>query len=231
MEYIGFVQFGDMFEYRSKVKEIGKIMSFKRGIDVLPFLKRNDLVLYIDTGMLYYRLCKPDGTYLQLMAYKEGNILPVFQLEEEMVYSDVQMLVAARGDVTGFVFSRSEFRKLRETEKRFADLLQTQVKKTHSYLLLSQLLYRDGTCITRISNLLYHVYCYKDYDSEIFPIGQEELACTIGVSKSQVKRALSQLKYEGAIELKYEQIVIKDISIIKKHVSDSMQIELVSKKD
>lgn len=44
-------------------------------------------------------------------------------------------------------------------------------------------------------------------------------------SKSQVKRALSRLRNEGAVELKYEHIVIKDISIIKKYISDSMWTE------
>ncbi len=231
MDYIGFVQYGEMFEYRNKIKEIGVKIKFKKGTDVLPFLKNKDSVIYIDTGMLYFRLWKPDGSYIQLMAYNEGNVVPLFSTRERLPYDDIQMLVAARDDVTGFVFQRNEYRQLREADSRFSRLLDRQAKRTSSYLMVSQILYRDGACITRISNLLCHVYYYKDYNPEIFPMGQEELACTVGESRSQVKRALAQLKNEGAVELKYEQIIIRDISIIKKYVSDSMWIEELEDKE
>lgn len=108
MDYIGFVQYGGMFEYRDKIKEISVKMSFKKGTDVFPFLKSRDSILYIDTGMLYFRLYKPDGLYIQLMAYKEGNIVPLFGMPGNVPYHDIQMLVAARGTVTGFVFQRAE---------------------------------------------------------------------------------------------------------------------------
>lgn len=225
MDYIGFVQYGEMFEYRNKIKKTGVKMSFEKGTDVYPFLKRRDSVIYIDTGMLYFRLFKPDGLYIQLMAFNEGNVLPLFNTLGEGPYGDMQMLVAARGTVTGYVLQRAEYRRWREKDSRFARLVDEQERKIFSYLYVSQILYRDGPCITRISNLLCHVYYYKDYEREIFPIGQEELACTVGESKSQVKRALSRLRNEGAVELKYEQIVIKDISIIKKYISDSMWTE------
>ncbi len=231
MDYVGFVQYGEMFEYRDKIKEIGMRMNFKKGTDVAPFLKSKNSALYIDTGILYFRLCKPDGLYIQLMAYKKGIILSSFNMGEKIPYSDIQMLVAARGDVTGFVFPITEYQRLKETDARFAQLSDMQALKTNSYLLVSQILYRDGECITRICNLLCHVYYYKDYAPEIFPISQEELACTVCASKSQVKRALSRLKSAGAIELNYEQIVIKDISIIKRYVSDSMRIEELEDKE
>ena len=54
---------------------------------------------------------------------------------------------------------------------------------------------------------------------------QEELASTVNVSKSQVKRALSQLKEEGGIELLYGRIRIRDIRIVEQYISESLRME------
>lgn len=225
MEYIGFVQYGNMFPYRTKFKEIGTEIRIKKGEDILPFLKSRDLAIYLDSGLLYFRLCRPDGTYMQLMAFHSGVVLPLFEPEPFLPYNDIQMLVAARGEVTGFVFPIQYYKKMRMTDAEFLRLLDRQWSRVTSYLYVTQILYRDGECITRTSNLLFHVFSYKDYNTDVFPITQEELAYTINASKSQVKRALTCLKDEGGIELQYEQIVIKDISVIEKYISESMRVE------
>lgn len=116
-----------------------------------------------------------------------------------MPYHEIQMLVPARGDVTGFVFPMKWYHMMRKKDPEFMRLLDEQWMQATSYLYMSQILYRDGECITRISYLLYHVYYYKDYDAEVFPISQEELAYTVNASKSQFKRALTYLKNEGEL--------------------------------
>ena len=47
-------------------------------------------------------------------------------------------------------------------------------------------------------------------------MGQEELASTVNISAIQAKRALAQLKEEGAIELKCGEIIIKNIEVSEK---------------
>jgi hypothetical protein len=53
-------------------------------------------------------------------------------------------------------------------------------------------------------------------------LGQEELASTVNISAIQEKRALVQLKEEGVIELKCEEIIIKNIEVVKKHISETL---------
>jgi len=65
MKPIGFIQYGNFFEYKEKIKKIGKPMCFKKGTDVIPFLKGNHYAFYIDKGTLYLRLYKAEGCYMQ----------------------------------------------------------------------------------------------------------------------------------------------------------------------
>ena len=225
MEYVGFVQYGTMMEFRDELRQQGEERSFKKGENLIPYLTKNDKLFYLDTGIVYLRLYKPDGSYFQLMAFLPGTILPFINLNRNFPYSDLQMLVAAREEVSGFVFPREYFRKKRKTDIRFAELLEQQWMKSIEYLYVSQLLYREGDAVTRISNLLYHVHKYKNYDAHIFPMGQEELANTVNISVSQAKRALAQLKEEEAIELKYGEIIIKNIEVVKKHISETLYIQ------
>ena len=53
-------------------------------------------------------------------------------------------------------------------------------------------------------------------------MGQEELASTVNISAIQAKRALAQLKEEGAIELKCGEIIIKNIEVVKKLISETL---------
>lgn len=228
MKYVGFVQYGTMFSYRMSIKKVGTKIKIEKGKDIMPYLKEKNMAIYLDSGMLYFRLSKPDGTYVQLMAFNSGVILPLFEPRKEFFYKDIEMLVAARGDVTGFVFPMKDYMYMKETDLEFTRMLNEQWINTTSYLCVAQILYRDGECLTRVSNLLFHVYLYKDYDSKVFPINQEELAYTVNASKSQVKRALACLRDEGGIELQYEQIIIKNIYVIEKHISDSMRAEELS---
>lgn len=228
MKYVGFVQYGTMFSYRMSIKKLGMKIKIEKGKDIMPYLKEKNMAIYIDSGMLYFRLYRPNGTYVQLMAFNSGVILPLFEPRKDFLYSDIEMLVAAREEVTGFVFPMRYYMYMKKTDLEFAKLLNEQWMNITSYLCVAQILYRDGECLTRVSNLLFHVYFYKDYDSKVFPINQEELAYTVNASKSQVKRALTCLRDEGGIELQYEQIIIKDISIIEKHISDSMRAEELS---
>lgn len=48
------------------------------------------------------------------------------------------------------------------------------------------------------------------------------MASTVNISAIQAKRALVQLKEEGVIELKCEEIIIKNIEVVKKHVSETL---------
>lgn len=134
------------------------------------------------------------------------------------------MLVAARGEVSGFMLPIETYYQWKKEDSQFANLLHKQLAKTTAYLSVSHILYRDGECITRICNLLYHAYTYKDYDQQILPMGQEELAYTVNSSKSQVKRALGQLRQEGGIKLQYAQIIITDIAVIEQYISESARV-------
>ena len=48
------------------------------------------------------------------------------------------------------------------------------------------------------------------------------MASTVNISAIQAKRALVQLKEEGVIELKCEEIIIKNIEVVKKHISETL---------
>lgn len=48
------------------------------------------------------------------------------------------------------------------------------------------------------------------------------MASTVNISAIQAKRALVQLKEEGVIELKCEEIIIKNIEVVKKYISETM---------
>lgn len=48
------------------------------------------------------------------------------------------------------------------------------------------------------------------------------MASTVNISAIQAKRALVQLKEEGVIELKCEEIIIKNIEVLKKHISETL---------
>ena len=225
MEYIGFVQYGELKEYREKLESMGRKAVFQKGTDVARQLWQKHCGFYLDSGLLYLRLYKADGDYLQVIAFNEGTVFPLYDMRESFQYVDVKMLVAARGEVSGFLIPIQDFYKLKEADHRFAALLERQLSKTAASLSVSQILYRDGECITRICNLLFHTYHHKDYEAEVLPMWQEELASTVNVSKSQVKRALSQLKEEGGIELLYGRIRIRDIRIVEQYISESLRME------
>ena len=48
------------------------------------------------------------------------------------------------------------------------------------------------------------------------------MASTVNISAIQAKRALVQLIEEGVIELKCEEIIIKNIEVVKKHISETL---------
>lgn len=48
------------------------------------------------------------------------------------------------------------------------------------------------------------------------------MASTVNISAIQEKRALVQLKEEGVIELKCEEIIIKNIEVVKKYISETL---------
>ena len=48
------------------------------------------------------------------------------------------------------------------------------------------------------------------------------MASRVNISAIQAKRALVQLKEEGVIELKCEEIIIKNIEVVKKHISETL---------
>ena len=48
------------------------------------------------------------------------------------------------------------------------------------------------------------------------------MASTVNISAIQEKRALVQLKEEGVIELKCEEIIIKNIEVVKNHISETL---------
>ena len=48
------------------------------------------------------------------------------------------------------------------------------------------------------------------------------MASTVNISAIQAKRALVQLKEEGVIEPKCEEIIIKNIEVVKKHISETL---------
>lgn len=48
------------------------------------------------------------------------------------------------------------------------------------------------------------------------------MASTVNISAIQAKRALVQLKEERVIELKCEEIIIKNIEVVKKHISETL---------
>ena len=48
------------------------------------------------------------------------------------------------------------------------------------------------------------------------------MASTVNISAIQAKRELVQLKEEGVIELKCEEIIIKNIEVVKKHISETL---------
>ena len=53
-------------------------------------------------------------------------------------------------------------------------------------------------------------------------MGQEEQASTVNISVIQAKCALARLKEEGAIELECGEIIIKNIEVVKKHISETL---------
>lgn len=227
MKYLGFVQYGNLLEYRKYIKRIGTPVTYEKGTDVIPILRKSHQAFYLDTGLLYLRLFKPDGLYIQLAAFQAGTIMPLFDFPEveDLYYGDAQMLVAVRGAITGYCFPMKEYHRLKAEDDRFRYLMALQHAQVTSYLCIEQMLYRDGPCIMRISNLLFHCWLYKDYEEDIFPTSQEELACIVNESKSQVKRAISRLAEEGGIVQEYGQLRIVDAEILKKYISDSMLAE------
>ena len=48
------------------------------------------------------------------------------------------------------------------------------------------------------------------------------MASTVNISAIQAKRALVQLKEEGVIEMKCDEIIIKNIEVVKKHISETL---------
>ena len=48
------------------------------------------------------------------------------------------------------------------------------------------------------------------------------MASTVNISAIHAKRALVQLKEEGVIELKCEEIIIKNIEVVKKYISETL---------
>lgn len=222
MEHTGFVHYGELWEYRNYFKEKGNRIVFPKGTDIVPYLRGRRQAFFVEQGILYFRIFKMDGEYLQVMAFKKGSVFPVFDIRSNFFDADIEMLVAARKEVAGYLLPIEQYYKLKAQDSRFSGLLDRQLSKITAYLSVSQIMYRDGKCITRICNFLYHAFLNKDYRPEILPMGQEELACTVNVSKSQVKRALSQLRKEKGIEIEYEKIVIKDIRIIEKYISESI---------
>ena len=42
MEYVGFVQYGTMMEFRDELRQQGEERSFKKGENLIPYLTKND---------------------------------------------------------------------------------------------------------------------------------------------------------------------------------------------
>lgn len=225
MNVIGYIQQGEFSEYKGKIQQEGMPVRFRKGTDVVPFLRKHHQAFYIVSGKLYLRLAKADGSYTQLMAFDKGSMFPLYDMKEEFWYSEVKMLVAARGEVMGYTIPIETYYSWKQEDRHFAELLNRQLAKTAAYLSVSHILYRDGECITRVCNLMYHAYYYRKQHPDTLLMGQEELAGIVNSSKSQVKRALMQLRKEGGIVMQCRKTVITDIAVIERHVSENIRTE------
>lgn len=221
MSYNYFWRNGYFESYRDQILETGgQFITFPEGMDIGPYMKSHRMAVYIDCGRVNIRVVRNDGSIHNVMSYGKGNIIPIANRHEEFILAPYWRTEPAYGDMKAIVFSKTLLWDLMRSNQDFSERADKEIAGRLAYLTFVPVLYQDGECISRVCNYLIHLDICKNMDNSIPNTTQEELADAVGKSRSQVVRALSQLRTAGAIKTQRKDIIIKDRRILMRYATD-----------
>lgn len=195
---------------------------FPEGKDIGPYMKSQRKAIYIDRGRVNIRIVSNDGSPHNVMSYGRACILPIANRQESYTLAPYWRTEPAYGDVEAIVFPKEIVWELIKNDQRFSELVDQEIAERLAYLTFKPILYQDGDCINRISNYLIHLDICRAVDSSIPDTTQEELADVVGMSRSQVVRALAVLRAEGALKTQRKKILILDRQILMYHITETI---------
>lgn len=221
MSYNYFWRNGYFESFRQHLLEAGgQYKTFPKDSDIGPYMKAHRKAIYIDKGRVNVRVVRDDGSVHNVMSYGKGNIIPIANRHEEFILAPFWRTEPAYSDMEGIVFPKSVLWNLMSTNLKFSEQADKEIAGRLAYLIFMPVLYQDGDCISRVCNYLIHLDICKSKDNSIPNTTQEELADVVGKSRSQVVRALTELRTAGAIQTQRKDIIIKDRQILLKYATN-----------
>ena len=211
-----FHQFRDLIE-----KSGGVTATFPKGIDLLPYLQKNNLSVYIDDGWLDLRIITTGLSIYEAITFGAGCLVqPRFQIwgnenqrwEIIPYFSSLQCILLPQ-------------KKVEELMRGCAAFWES-CRKTHEEILhfsmLNTALFHAGSGVARVCNYLWHYDALRSSDKRLPPITQDKIMYKTLLSKSQLTRVLLQLRREGVVRTHYRSLEITDHSALQEHISRAM---------
>ena len=202
---------GRLASCRAMLQKAGGVKAvFPKGMDIFPYLKRNNLCIYIDEGYLDARLLTPGLGVYEPISYTKGSLLigEVFW-GQEFSLAHYELTPAVQ-QMKGLILPRQNLmERCSHSTELWTKLFQAfkEISYIHS---VNTVLFHVGKGVNRVCNYLW-VYDALSYEHRDVPyITQEKIAHKTLLSKSQVTRVMNYLRENHIVDTRYRKIQILD---------------------
>lgn len=202
---------GGLSACRSMLREAGGTeVSFPKGVDIFPYLKRNNLCLFIDEGYLDARLMTPGVGIYEPVSYTAGSLLigEVFW-GQEFSLTHFELIPSVR-QMQGLCLPRKTLMERCSCSNELWTKLFQMFKEISYIHSVNTVLFHAGKGTSRVCNYLWVYDLLQRRNGNLPPITQERIACKTLLSQSQVTRVMNYLREAGIVDTSYRNIEILD---------------------
>lgn len=200
----------------------GKTISFPKGQDITPYLKRNAVTVLIEEGILVSSIHTTIESESYLFAVGPGTIIPKFDGCFSCKGSAFEHFIPLTDSTRGVVIASERLLDLRRMDAGLREAIERDAFSIISAMTLSTALFRNGAGINRVCNVLYCLARYRADGTLCTQLTQKELAAFTGLSLSQLKRVLAVLRGNEVIETSSKQIRIRNLEAIRPYISETL---------
>lgn len=211
-----FRSYRDLFE-----KAGGVAATFPKGIDVFPYLQKNNLCIYIDDGWLDMRMTTSGMEVYEATTFGEGSFLySILRGTEGM--KTYWELIPYSAPLKGLLLPQKNLNDLLKQHPVLLTACWKATREMMQILMFNTALFHTGSGIERVCNFLWYYDALRTKDNRLPHITQDKIMYKTLLSKSQLTRVLSQLRQQGLIQTRYCRLEIIDKEALQKHISESI---------
>lgn len=198
----------DFTPFERSIEKLSKQVQKHTKGTLLPQLEMQE-AYYIKKGILKWYMSNEAGNIQTILFCGAGSIMPL-QLSTEKFTLENILFLEAMTDVELLLLSPEEIQNFTFGNQNMVKAVAAYYNKICNTLLSRIYLHSFNCSVGLVASVIYIL------DSDIsvrkfYPqITQEELSSLTGISRAQTARALKQLREDGIIETKRQNIIIQD---------------------